>query len=395
MRIDALVPVLRLPKDEEMKYYIIAGEASGDLHASNLMKSLREKDPQAEFRGFGGDLMRAQGAFLLRHYRDLAYMGFVEVAVHIGTILRNIRLCKKDLLDYRPDVLILVDYPGFNMRIAPFAHRHGIRTVYYIAPQVWAWRTGRIKKLKKYTDKIFTLLPFERRFYEAYEAEAFFEGNPLVDSIRAYRPDEAFVARYRNSDDTRPLVVILPGSRKQEIKRIFPLMLRVAGKLQNYRYVVAGTPHLPEALYRSYLKDYPQVELVFGHTYDLFSVAHAGMIKSGTSTLEAAMFSLPQVVCYSVNPISYRIGRMVVNKDVRFISLVNLIMDREVVRELLQKDFNEKELENELLKICEDENRRKLLTSEYAELQAIMGEGGTSSRVAASIISQINDIRKR
>lgn len=378
-----------------MKYYIIAGEASGDLHGSSLMRSLSVLDPGAEFRIWGGDLMQGEGGVLVRHYRDLAYMGFVEVAVHLGTILRNIRFCKKDLLAYRPDVLILIDYPGFNMRIAPFAHRHGIRTVYYIAPQVWAWRTGRIRKLKRNVDTVFTLLPFERKFYEAYQAQARYEGNPLVDAIRAYRPDVSFLEKFGSDADSRPIIVLLPGSRRQELERIFPVMLRVAARIGNrYRYVVAGASNLPRDLYERYLEGYPEVELVFGHTYDLFSIARAGMVKSGTSTLEAALFSVPQVVCYRVNPFSYRIGRMVVNKQVRFISLVNLIMDRKVVTELLQGDFTEENLERSLLEISGQTRQREKQLEDYASLREAMGDGGTSDRVARSIISELNVIDK-
>lgn len=371
-----------------MKYYIISGEASGDLHGSNLIKSLRALDSEAEFRCWGGDLMQAAGATVVKHYRDLAFMGFVEVAAHLGTILCNMRFCRKDMKSYQPDVVILIDYPGFNMPMARFAHKQGFKVVYYIAPQVWAWRTGRIRKLKKYTDQIYTLLPFEHKFYEAYGATVRFEGNPLVDAIAAYRPDEEFIHRCQDSGDKRPLVVILPGSRKQEIKHIFPVMLQAAARMPQYRYVVAGTQTLPESLYRRYLKDYPDVEWVCGHTYDLFSIARAGMVKSGTSTLEAALFSMPQVVCYRTTPVSYRIGRLVVNKEVRFISLVNLIMDKAVVTELLQEDLTVERLVSELEDVAEDTDSRKKQKKYYTELQNIMGNSGISERVAGSIISQ-------
>ncbi|MDE6493275.1 MAG: lipid-A-disaccharide synthase [Bacteroidales bacterium] len=371
-----------------MKYYIISGEASGDLHGSNLIRSLQTLDAEADFRCWGGDLMRQAGATVVKHYRDLAFMGFVEVAAHLGTILRNMRFCRRDIKAYRPDVVILIDYPGFNMPMARFAHRQGFKVVYYIAPQVWAWRTGRIKKLKRYVDQIYTLLPFEHKFYEAYGATVRFEGNPLVDAIAAYRPDEEFIARYRNSEDKRPLVVILPGSRKQEIKHIFPVMLRAAARMPQYRYVVAGTHTLSEELYRSYLRDYPEIEWVCGHTYDLFSLARAGMVKSGTSTLEAALFSMPQVVCYRTTPATYRIGRLLVNKEVRFISLVNLIMDKEVVTELLQNDLNEARLVSELEKVAEDTGFRKNQKKYYTELQEVIGLPGISDRVADSIISE-------
>ena len=371
-----------------MKYYIISGESSGDLHGSNLIKSLRALDSEAEFRCWGGDLMQAAGATVVKHYRDLAFMGFVEVVAHLGTILHNMRFCRRDMKAYKPDVVILIDYPGFNMPMARFAHSQGFKVVYYIAPQVWAWRTGRIRKLKKYTDQIYTLLPFEHKFYEAYGATVRFEGNPLVDAIAAYRPDAEFIARYQNSGDKRPLVVILPGSRKQEIKYIFPIMLRAAARMPQYRYVVAGTHTLPEELYRRYLKDYPGIEWVCGHTYDLFSIARAGMVKSGTSTLEAALFSMPQVVCYRTTAGTYRIGRLLVNRDVRFISLVNLIMDKEVVTELLQKDLTEERLVLELESVAEDTDLRKKQKKYYTDLKDIMGLPGISDRVAGSIISQ-------
>ncbi|MCM1168621.1 MAG: lipid-A-disaccharide synthase [Bacteroides sp.] len=374
-----------------MKYYIISGEASGDLHGANLIKSLKKQDPQAQFRCWGGDLMQAEGAELVKHYRDLAFMGFAEVVAHLGQILHNFSLCKKDMKAYGPDVVILIDYPGFNMRMMRFAFRQGYKVVYYIAPQVWAWRTGRIKKLKKYTHQIYTLLPFERRFYQKYKATALFEGNPLADAIAAYKPDTAFIEDFRKKD-TRPVVVILPGSRKQEIHRIFPLMLQVAAQKPQYRYVVAGTKNLPMEIYRQYLKDYPQIELVFGHTYDLFSIARAGLIKSGTSTLEAALFSVPQVVCYRTSNATYTIGHLVVNPQVRFISLVNLIMDRLVVCELLQGDFTVERLALEFEKIVNDTPDRKKILQDYAELQQVMGSGGTSDKVAASIKSLFRDL---
>lgn len=374
-----------------MRYYIISGEASGDLHGANLIKSLRKEDPQAQFRCWGGDLMQAEGATLVKHYRDLAFMGFAEVVAHLGQILRNFSLCSKDMKKYAPDVVILIDYPGFNMRMMRFAYRQGYKVVYYIAPQVWAWRTGRIKKLKKYTHQIYTLLPFERKFYQKYRATALFEGNPLADAISAYTPDETFIENFRKKDP-RPVVVLLPGSRKQEINRIFPLMLQVASRMPQYRYVVAGIQNLPTELYNRHLQNYPQMELVFGHTYDLFSIAHAGMIKSGTSTLEAALFSVPQVVCYRTSKATYTIGRLLVNPQVRFISLVNLIMDRLTVCELLQGDFTVERLAKEFEKIANNTPERKKMLQDYSELQQIMGNGGTSDKVAASIKSMFRDL---
>ena len=380
-----------------MKYYIISGEASGDMHGANLIKSLKTQDPQADFRCWGGDLMQAQGATVVKHYKDLAFMGFAEVVMHLGTILSNFRFCRKDMDAYRPDMVILIDYPGFNMPMARYAHKKGYKVFYYIAPQVWAWRTGRIKKLKKYTDAVYTLMPFERRFYESYHAEALYEGNPLVDSILAYRPDEDFIAKFKEEADAkgdeRKLVVILPGSRKQEIKRIFPMMLEVASRQPQFRYVVAGTKNLPDAMYREYLAAYPDIELVYGHTYDLFTMAWAGLVKSGTSTLEAALFGVPEVVCYKTSALTYYLGRLFVNKSVRFISLVNLIMDRPVVVELLQKDFTVNRLLWEIRKIASNTEERRNQLRDFAELKQVMGNGGTSDRVAASIISEFKRIR--
>lgn len=373
-----------------MKYYIISGEASGDIHGANLMKSLKEKDLQADFRFWGGDRMQEVGGVMVKHYRDLAYMGFTEVVAHLGTILRNLRFCKKDILQYSPDVLILIDYPGFNMRIARFARKKGLKTVYYIAPQVWAWRTGRIRKLKRDIDMIFTLLPFEKKFYDRYGAQVFFEGNPLVDAIASYKPDESFLEKYREGE--RPLIVLLPGSRRQEIERIFPLMLQVVDSMPGFRYVVAATPQFSPSYYASFIGDRDMVEVVYGHTYDLFTLARAGMVKSGTSTLEAALFGMPQVVCYKVSPLSYRIGRWVVNKEVRFISLVNLILDKPAVTELLQSDFSAERLKVEMKRILEEGKDRSSQLHEYDRLKEIMGGSGVSSRVAGMIVERFGSV---
>lgn len=377
-----------------MKYYIIAGEASGDIHGASLMKSLKKEDPEADFRFWGGDLMAAQGGFLVKHYRDLAFMGFAEVVAHLPAILRNLRFCKRDIMDYSPDLVIFIDYPGFNMRIARFARKKGFKTVYYIAPQVWAWRTGRIRKLKRDIDMIFTLLPFERKFYDTYQAEVHFEGNPLVDAIEAYRPDFAFQRKFMNGKDSRSLILMLPGSRRQEIERIFPLMLQAADCLPGYRYVVAATSQFPLEYYKSFIGKRTDVDVVYGHTYDLFALAEAGMVKSGTSTLEAALFGMPQVVCYKVSPLTYRIGRCLVNKDVKYISLVNLILDKPAVTELLQDDFTVERLVAELQDVMEHGAGRTPQLSEYKRLKEIMGGEGVSERVAKAIISRFgNQVR--
>lgn len=375
-----------------MKYYIISGEASGDMHGANLIKSLKTQDPQADFRCWGGDLMQAQGATVVKHYKDLAFMGFAEVVMHLGTILSNFRFCRKDMDAYRPDMVILIDYPGFNMPMARYAHKKGYKVFYYIAPQVWAWRTGRIKKLKKYTDAVYTLMPFERKFYEAYGVQAHFEGNPLVDALLAYKPDEEFLRKFQDVD-IRPIAVILPGSREQEIRRILPLMLEAAYQEPRFRYVVAGSRNIPDSLYWEYMRPYPMMDLVYDHTYELFSMAEVGIIKSGTSTLEAALFGVPEVVCYKTSALTYCLGRLFVNKSVRFISLVNLIMDRPVVVELLQKDFTVNRLLWEIRKIASNTEERRNQLRDFAELKQVMGNGGTSDRVAASIISEFKRIR--
>ena len=368
-----------------MRYYIIAGEASGDLHASNLMKELKKLDPEADFRCWGGDLMVQQGGELVRHYRDLAFMGFVDVAMNIRTVIKNIKTCKKDLLAYDPDVLILIDYPGFNMRIAEFASSKGMKVIYYISPQVWAWKKSRVYKIKKVVDKMFVILPFEKAFYARYDYPVEFVGHPLLDAIndtKKYQPEKEF--RRRNLLSEKPVIALLAGSRKQEISRMLPVMLNIVSDFPDYQFVVAGAPSIDESFYRRMMNK-SNVILTAGETSNLLHHAHAALVTSGTATLEVALYNVPQVVCYKGDFVSYTIARKIVN--VKYISLVNLIMDREIVTELIQQDFNEENLRTELNKILTETTRKKMLV-EYQELKEKLGGKGASARTAKLIYSK-------
>lgn len=367
-----------------MKYYIIAGEASGDLHASNLMKELKVLDSAATFRAWGGDLMQEQGANLVKHYRDLAFMGFTEVLMNIRTILRNIDFCKKDLLANRPDVLILVDYPGFNLRIAEFAHANGIKVFYYISPTVWAWKANRVYKIKECVDKMFVILPFEKPFYAKYDCDVDFVGHPLLDAVEQYNTQIAPLS----VKTEKPVIALLPGSRKQEIKRMLPLMLKMKDKYPGYQFVIAGAPSQPKSYYMNFIKD-SGVPIVFGETYPLLQKATAALVTSGTATLEAALFNVPEVVCYKGGAISIAIARKLVGSHMKYISLVNLIMDKEIVRELIQADLNEKSLAEELDKLLAPASR-KIMLDQYAELKAFMGGGGASKKIAELMMTYMN-----
>ena len=366
-----------------MKYYIIAGEASGDLHASNLMKALKREETHAEFRFWGGDLMQEVGGTLVKHYKDLAFMGFTEVIMNLRTILNNIRFCKKDILEYAPDAVILVDYPGFNLRIAEFAHKNGITVHYYISPQIWAWKENRIRKIKRDVDHMYVILPFEKKFYEEkHDYPVHFVGHPLLDAI-ADRPPvslEEFSAEHGLSD--KPIVAVLPGSRKQEITKMLTVMLNMVDRFPDHQFVIAGAPGQEREFYQQFIQK-ENVALVQNRTYDLLSVSNAALVTSGTATLETALFKVPEVVCYKGGEISYQIGKRLVN--VKFISLVNLILDREVVRELIQDEFNEENLENELFKILDHKHREKLF-DDYYELEQKLGGKGASENTAKLII---------
>ena len=367
-----------------MKYYIIAGEASGDLHGSNLMKALRAEDPAAQFRVWGGDLMEEAGGTLVKHYRDLAFMGFVEVVKNLRTILGNIRFCKEDILAFQPDALILIDYPGFNLRIAKWAKKQGIRVFYYISPQIWAWHSSRVHQIKKDVDRMFVILPFEADFYQKYDYAVDFVGHPLLDVVEKFPAHPNFRRDHQLSE--QPIITLLPGSRKQEIRRMLDGMLAIVPQFPAYQFVIAGAPALPRSYYAPFTAKHPNVHLVSNQTYPLLQQAEAALVTSGTATLETALFRVPQVVCYQGSPVSYAIARRVVN--VQYISLVNLILDRLLVTELIQKDFREDRLQAELAAILDTE-KRLAIQAGYAELQDKLGNAGASARTARLMVEYL------
>lgn len=364
-----------------MKLYLIAGEASGDLHGSNLIKALRRESPGSEIRAWGGDLMQAAGATLVKHYRDLAFMGFFEVLKNLRTILRNIAFCKADVLDFQPDALVLIDYPGFNLRIAKWAKRRGIRVIYYISPQIWAWHQSRVHDIRRDVDKMLVILPFEQDFYRKHGVEVEFVGHPLLDAVDSGRWTVDGSAHRQPST-----VALLPGSRRQEVSRILPTMLSVVRDFPEHEFVVAGASALPADFYRPFLQGFENVRLVQGKTYELLAEAQAALVKSGTSTLETALFGVPQVVCYAGNPISFAIAKRVV--DVKYISLVNLILDRPLVRELIQGDLNRENLRAELAAILTSVKAADIRAG-YAELRQKLGAGGASGRAAKAILQEL------
>ncbi len=369
-----------------MKYYIIAGEASGDLHGSNLMKSIINQDPKAEIRFWGGDLMEQVGGTLVKHYRDLAFMGFAEVVMNLKTILKNIDFCKKDILEFNPDVLIFIDYPGFNMRIAKWAKTKKIRTHYYISPQIWAWKENRINAIKRDFDKMYVILPFEKDFYEKkhhYPVE--FVGHPLIDAIHNRPKTDEKKFREENNLNEKPIIALLPGSRKQEISKMLSIMLSVVDDFKDYQFVIAGAPSQDFLFYEKFLGN-KNVKYISNKTYDLLSVATAALVTSGTATLETALFKVPEVVCYKGNWISYQIAKRIIT--LKYISLVNLIMDKEVVKELIQDELNKKNLSNELSKLLNPETRAVILKN-YDVLENKLGGVGASEKTAKFIINDI------
>lgn len=373
-----------------MKYYVIAGEPSGDLHASNMMKELLVLDKNIEFRFWGGDLMEAVTHQKPRkHIKDLAFMGFVEVAKNIRTIFKNIAFCKQDILEFKPEILILVDYPGFNLRIADWAKQQGIRVFYYISPTIWAWKENRVEIVKRSVEKMFVILPFEVAVYKKHNYEADYVGHPLLDAIEQEKsslPDKAtFISK--NNLDNRPIIAVLPGSRKQEIERMFSIMLDVVNDFKDYQFVIAGTTNLPKEAYQMAIDK--NLKVVFNQTYALMHNAHAGIIKSGTSTLESALFRLPQVVCYKGGTVSYSIAKMVVGGRVKYIGLPNLILDKPVVKELIQSDLTSKNLKEELTKIISGPVREEML-KEYDGLIKLLGNSGASKKVAELMYNHIH-----
>ncbi len=366
-----------------MKYYIIAGEASGDLHAANLMKAIRAVDEQAHFRFWGGDLMAEQGGKPVKHYRDLAFMGFVEVAANLRTILKNIACCKTDLLDYHPDLLILVDYPGFNLRIARFAAKKGIRVVYYISPQLWAWKQSRVHSIKKSVDKMLVILPFEKDFYARFGMDVDFVGHPLLDALAAEENVDRKTFLAKNGLDERPVVALLPGSRKQEVSRMMEIMLGVTGRFPGHQFVVAAVGSLPVSFYEKLIAGRP-VKVLRDQTHALLKHAEAALVTSGTATLETALMGVPEVVCYKGNRLSYEIAKRIIH--VKYISLVNLIMDREVVKELIQHELTPINLGDELDSLLNDKQLKDRIKKDYVELKEKLGKLGASERAAKIIV---------
>lgn len=356
-----------------MKLYLIAGEASGDLHAGNLLKALKSRRPDLDCRAWGGDHLEAAGATVVKHFRDLAFMGFLEVAKNLRTILHNLDYCKEDILRFQPDALILVDYPGFNLRIAKWAHQQGLKTIYYIVPQLWAWHRERVHAMKRDVDKVLAILPFEPDFFRPYGLDVTFVGHPLLDALPEPRPFA----------EKKGLIALLPGSRKQEVLRILPPMLEATAHFPDRTFAVAGASSLPYDLYQPLLKRYPNVRFESGKTYDLLQESTAALVKSGTSTLETALLDVPEVVCYAGNPVSFQIAKRLVK--VPYISLVNLILDKPLVRELIQHDLNAPNLKTALSDILLPEGRERLREG-YRKLRDILGGGGASERAAREIL---------
>jgi lipid-A-disaccharide synthase len=356
-----------------MRIYIISGEASGDLHGSNLVHEILKKSPDSTIHCWGGELMEKAGAKVVKHYRDLAFMGFIEVLFNLKTILRNIAFCKNDILEFKPDVLVLIDYPGFNLRIAEWAKEQGIRVVYYISPQIWAWKQGRVHKIKKCVDDMCVVLPFEKDFYARFDYNAHFVGHPLLDEI----------AKDDSTRDKQEIIALLPGSRKQEISAMLPIMLKAVENVGDYKCIIAGAPGQTADFYAPFIEG-KNVELVFGKTYEVLKTAKAGLITSGTATLEAGLLKLPQVVCYKANKISYIIAKRLVK--IKYISLVNLILDKPAVLELIQDDLNVENIRKELDALLNSEMRKKQMAADYAALYERLGGVGASERTATIVL---------
>ncbi|MBQ2187176.1 MAG: lipid-A-disaccharide synthase [Bacteroidales bacterium] len=371
-----------------MKYYIIAGEASGDLHGSNLVASLRTQDPEAKIRAWGGEKMRRNGANVVKNYHELAFMGFVEVLMNLRTILKNFSFCKKDITEFNPDAIILIDYPGFNLKVAKWAHQKGYKVFYYISPQVWAWKRRRVYKIKKVVDKMLCILPFEKKFYDSYNVDCQFVGHPLLDEIAKVNPvDKNKFYKSNRLNPKKEIIAMLPGSRKQEVSRMLTVMLDVVKQFPNYQFVIACAPSLPVSYYKEIIGDKANVRLVVNRTYQLLQLSSAAMVTSGTATLETALFDVPEVVCYKANKISYIIARQLAK--VRFICLVNLIMDREVVKELIQNDLTANNVANELKSLLASSKRQKKLLEDYEELKSVLGNAGASDKAAEIIIANV------
>lgn len=371
-----------------MNYYLIAGEASGDLHGSNLIKEIRKKDDGANLRCWGGDLMEAAGSTLVKHYRDLAFMGFAEVIANFNTILKNLKLCKQDILQFRPDVIVLIDYPGFNLRIARWAKKHKLKVVFYISPQVWAWKQNRVKTIKETVDRMVVILPFEKSFYQKWSYEVDYVGHPLIQVVDEFKknnpvkPDQLLDGS--KTAGSKGIIALLPGSRKQEIEKKLPLMLEASAKFPDHLFVIAKAPAIGEDFYKRYTAPYGKVVLLENQTYALLSVSDAALVTSGTATLETALFDVPQVICYKGSSISYQIAKRLVR--IKYIGLVNLIMDKEVVKELIQDELTVDNMVLELNKLLNDPMKIKQIQADYRDLRSLLAKGGNASENTAAIV---------
>ncbi|MCR4559464.1 MAG: lipid-A-disaccharide synthase [Bacteroidales bacterium] len=368
-----------------MKYFIIAGEASGDLHAANLMKQLKKVDSKADFMFFGGNLMQKEGGKMLVHYRDTAYMGVTEVLANWKKIKKNFEICYKNLLEYSPDAVVFVDYPGFNLKVAKFAKTHGFKTFYYISPKIWAWKKRRAYTIKKYIDKMFAIFPFEQDFYKQFGYQVEYVGNPLVDAMKGYEllEKEAFIKKYDLSD--KPKIAFVPGSRKNEIQKLLPEMMKIIPDFGGeYEFLVCGAPGMDRTFYDTFLNE--NVKIIFGDTYNVVKNSVAAVVTSGTATLETAFLGTPQVVVYKLNTISYIAAELLVK--IKYFSLVNIISGKEVVKELLQTKLSE-DIKKEVMKILGDNDYRDKMLTEYQKIKEISGDGTASEKTAGIIYNEI------
>jgi lipid-A-disaccharide synthase len=371
------------------RIYIIAGEASGDLHGANLLKELYKLDYSISVRAWGGDRMKNEGATLVKHISELAFMGFIEVLLNLSTILKNINFCKKDILEFKPDVLLLIDYPGFNLRIAQWAKKNGIKVHYYISPQVWAWKKSRVKIIKASVDKMYSILPFENDFYKQFDYETQYVGHPLLDEVENFNQVRLTKDEFLNKNKLSqvPIISILPGSRKQEIKVKLPIMLDAVKSLKNYQIVIAGAPNQTAKMYEEFERQ--GCKIIFGQTYDLLSNSEAAIVTSGTATLETAILNIPEVVCYKGSWISYFIARSLIK--INYISLVNLIMDQQIVKELIQGECNPFKIREELDFLLNDKNYRQAMLSNFEIMREKLGGQGASKKVAHSLLKTISE----
>ena len=380
-----------------MKYYLVAGEASGDLHGSNLMKELKLADASAEFRFFGGDLMQSVGGELVKHYREMAFMGLVNVILNLKTINRNLKFCKIDLLQFQPDVLILIDYPGFNLRIAGFAKQNNIKVFYYISPKIWAWKEYRVNKIKRVVDRMFTIFPFETEFYRKHNFEVDYVGNPTLDSIAEFRGKALTKKEFFEKNDlyNRPVVALLAGSRVHEVKNLLPLMVEMAEQFKDFQFIIAGVTTINLEVYNKYIQNKP-VKLIFGQTYDILNNAHTALVASGTATLETALFDVPQTVIYKMEGgwLVDVIFRNFVLKSIAA-SLPSIIMNKVIIKEFIQMKMTLKNVKAEMEKLLFDENYRQKILSDYDRLKEIMGEAGSSERAAQKMVGLLSTLNPK